>query len=149
MRESHIRVRVVYMQRVVSMLEPLACRQSSVGGLICMQGAICVWAVTMFWVEELSLGRRQSVRRPSLSRENASKVDRSEDREGWLGSQKAPNSSWGRRKERVAFKCWGRLLNATSWRPARLWMAIYVPAGYRVVFSDFAGVEMLLGCSLG
>lgn len=88
MRESHIRVRVVYMQRVVSMLEPLACRQSSVGGLICMQGAICLWAVTMFWVDELSLGRRQSVRRPSLSRGNACKVGRSEDREGWLGSQK-------------------------------------------------------------
>lgn len=84
MRESHIRVRVVYMQRVVSMLEPLAWRRSSVGGLICVQGTICLWAVTMFWVDELSLGRRQSVRRPSLSQGmHARQTEVSSEKDGW------------------------------------------------------------------
>lgn len=83
MRGSHVRVRVVYMQRVVSMSEPLAGRQSSEGGVLwrrgpleagspgggvlCMQGAIRLWAVTMFWV---------AVSKPRLSLGNACKMDR-------------------------------------------------------------------------
>lgn len=47
----------------------------------------------------------------------------------------------------MASKGWSHVL-ATSWKPARLWTAIYVPAGYRVVFSGFAWVGMLLGCTL-
>lgn len=58
-----------------------------------MQGAICLWAVTMFWVDELSLEAAECEEtKPEGG--NACKADRSEDQEGWLGSQKAPNSSW-------------------------------------------------------
>lgn len=73
----------LFICRVVSMLEPLACRRSSVGGLICMQGAICLWPVTMFWVDELSLEAAECEEtKPEGG--NACKADRSEDREdGW------------------------------------------------------------------
>lgn len=46
-RESLVSVSVCgFICRTFSVLEPLACRQSSVGGVICIQEA-CLWAVIL------------------------------------------------------------------------------------------------------